>query len=152
MAKPTREDAIAALWTLLQGLVLPNGLAWGERSRGIKQFDQVAAGSQPALFMQQGPQRASRRREQGITTWEWTAVALVYFRCDTLRNDDDWKFANTLLDSIEALLQGKPPGSRQTLGGVVYDCYIDGEVGLYESIDDANQAVITVPITILTGI
>lgn len=151
MAKPSRETAYAALWTLLLTVPAPAGSVWGERKRGVKQWDQVPPGSQPAMFLQQGPQRASRRREQGLTTWEWYAEAMVYFRYDTIGTDADWLFTNTLIDSLDTVIQGSR-GERQTLGGVIYDCYIDGECGLYDAIDDPNQGVVLIPIVMLSGI
>ena len=150
--RPTREAAIAALWIFLQSLVLPNGMSWGERQRGLKQVDQVPPGNQPAMFLQQGPQRTAGRREHGVQTWEYTNALLIYFRCEKNSLTEDWGFANTLLDSLETLLAPQIMTMYQTLNGVVHDCYIDGEIGLYENMDDENQAVLFVPITILSGI
>ena len=122
------------------------------RERGLREWDQVPPGSQPAMFLHQGPQRATRRRQEGVTTWEWYAMLAVYFRLDTLRNGSDFEIINELLDSIEAVFIGRIPGEQQTLGGTIYDCYIDGEIGVYEGDSDPNQGVVLCPLVLLTGV
>lgn len=152
MARTSRNNAFKALFDLLLTVPPPTGMQWGERTRGLKHWDQVPQGSQPAMFLQQIPETASRRREMQIVTWEWRALVFIYFRTDTLKNDDDWRITNDFLDAFDRTIQGIPVGERQTLGGKIYDCYVEGEIGLYEAIDDPNQGVIVIPVVMLTGL
>lgn len=152
MPKPKRNTAYQALWELLLSVPPPTGMTWGTREPRVKEWDQVPPGSQPAMFMQQVIEVSSRRREQQMITWEWYAQVFIYFRSGTVTDQDDWRVLNEFLDAFDAVIQGRVAGEHQTLGGIVYDCYIEGTVGLYEGQGDPNQAVIVIPITMLTGL
>lgn len=151
MSKPKRAVGYGALWSLLQTIPPPAGTKWGTREPRAKAWNKVPPGSQPALFMQQVIEVASGRKEQGVQTWEWSSLILIYFRENTIPDKDSWTVANEMMDSVDMIIQGIP-GEYQTLGGVVADCYIEGTVGLYEGQGDPNQAIIAIPVVILTGI
>lgn len=60
---------------------------------------------------------------------------------------------NLILDAIQAALAPKPqdpgfPNKRNTLGGLVHHCYIDGEI-FKDPGDIDDQGMMVIPITIL---
>jgi hypothetical protein len=152
MARAKRNDVYTALWNLLLTVPAPTGMTWATRENRLKHWDQVPPGSQPAMFMQQVIERSAGRRQRQVPTWEWHALAIVYFRSNTILDQDDWRITNEFLDNFDRIIQGIPVGECQTLGGIVYDCYVEGDVGLYEGQGDPNQAVIVIPLTVLTGL
>ncbi len=149
MPRCTREQAYSALFDLVKTIPPPAGYPWAQIVRGLKQWDQVPTGSQPAMFFEQTYEVAIGREVQGITKWRWHSALLVYFRIDTLGNVADWQYRNALVDNIETTIRGRR-GERQTLGGLIEDCYIEGTMGPLELED--NQALIITPLIMLTGI
>jgi len=145
----TREQAYQALFNFIKPLALPAGYTWGLRMRGIKSADEVAAADQPALFVAQGPERASARRMEGAQKWEWWALVVVYFRTQPMPVAEDWQFANAVLEALEDLLWN--PDGIQTLGGVVNDCFIEGEIGLFPEPDAMQQQTLAIPVCIIVG-
>ena len=151
MSKPTRKDAYNALWELLLTVPPPKGMTWGMQEQRAKVWSKVSPGSQPAMFMQQVVEIAEGRRKSGLITWEWHVLVLIYFRANTIPDQDSWDVLNDFLDSFDTTIQGFA-GENQTLGNIIYDCYVEGTVGLYEGQGDPNQAIIAIPIVMLTGL
>jgi hypothetical protein len=58
--------------------------------------------------------------------------------------------ANLLLWGIVTALSGVPPPAyeKQTLGGIVYHCWIEGEVTIELLVE---QAIMAIPVFILAG-
>jgi hypothetical protein len=148
-ARTTREQAYDALFDLVKTVTLPAGSTWGVQMRGIKSADEVPPANQPALFVSQGPERASRRRESGVQTWDWWAAIVIYFRTDPMPVVEDWQFANAVLESLENILYDRD--GRQTLGGVVVDCFIEGEIGLFPEPENMQQQTLVVPVVMIVG-
>jgi hypothetical protein len=152
MAKPTREQAYEALWTLVQTVHPPGGYnQWRTKSRRLALWDNVPPASQPALFLHKGIETVNQPQAYGAIQYSWQSQIWIYFRSDTLPQgilpDSE---INNFLDAFDLVLQGLPPGERQTLGGVIYQCFIDGVIAFDDGLVD-NQAVIIIPITMLTG-
>ena len=143
-ARVTREQAYQALFDTVKAITLPGSAAWGVRMRGIKSADEVPPANQPALFVAQGPERASARRDRGAQTWDWWAAIVVYFRTEPMPVAEDWTFANAVLESLETILWN--PDGVQTLGGVVADCFIEGEVGLFPEPEQMQQQTLVIPV------
>ena len=149
---PTYLEAVyAALFARLQTAVFPGAIALNKRARMVLVPDEVAVADQPALILVQGPMHAEQKELFGPTKWTLTALAVVYFRADvstvspsplpaTLANYMVWGLANAL--------GTLPPYQKQTLGGLVEHCWIEGAVSV-EVVSE--QVVITVPIYLLAG-
>jgi hypothetical protein len=154
MSKPTREAAFSALWTLLQTITPPIGSTWNTKSRRLRLWDKVPVAAQPALFLHKGLEVHSQAHELAMPKYRWTSTVWTYFRVDTVATSDESNvpdvIINNFIDNVEAVLLPTPQGERQTLGNVVYHCFIDGNVATDSGALD-NQAVIVIPITIITG-
>jgi hypothetical protein len=59
---------------------------------------------------------------------------------------------NNYLDALEAALQPVTgAGPKQTLGGLVNNAFIDGDVIIDEGLNSGPPALISIPITINVG-
>lgn len=116
-------------------------------SRVLAHWDDVSPNQQPAMFMTQDSQIVEResgrpaRYTLGVKLW-------IYCHRDSM-DDIPVVQLNNVLDEIEAAIQPDPsPSYRQTLGGLVEKCWIDGSIDTDEG-TLGNQAVAIVPIRIL---
>jgi hypothetical protein len=138
----TREPIYGALWDKVKGIVGFNTV-----SRRLVHWADVPKGEQPALFQAQAGEVAMPAR--GIPTkWNLRVNFYVY----VVANDDPYASPapalNALLDAIEVALAPDFTG-YQTLGGLVYDCKITGEIETLEGVL-GGQEVAMVPIEIQT--
>lgn len=139
-----REAIYGSLFALLAGA---GGFVTA--SRRLRHWSDVAAPEQPALFMVQKHETATRR--PGLPPrWTLAVDLFVYARAP-----DDVSPAgpviNPLLDAIEAALA--PLGqdaarNAQTLGGLAYQAWIAGQVETDEGVL-GGQAVAIIPIEII---
>jgi hypothetical protein len=138
----SREIAFSALFTAVS-----NAYAWGLASRRLKLWSEVPAAMRPALF----------QLEAGPETYAWTSLASPKRTIEAklfLYFDSRDPFTpgasaiNTALDAIDAALTpklGDLAAGRQTLGGAVYDCKINGvPVRDTGDIDGDGLAVVSV--------
>lgn len=150
MSKPSRDVLYTALFDHVKQTVCPSPETWGVRIRGFKDISQVTSADQPAMFLVKGFERAQRRREQGVTNWDWIFGLWIYFRVDPTVVDADWKFTNDLLDALDANLAAFP-ADTQSLGGIVNDCFIEGEISPFGDPEMTQQQTLIVPIIVVTG-
>jgi hypothetical protein len=119
-------------------------------SRRARIWTNVTPAEQPAVFL------VKARETLDQTTWEapryrLSYLVLCYLRADAAPNLIPEVEINKVLDAVDATLLGTPPGEKQTLGGVVENCWIEGDVMIDTGILD-QQIVIVIPVSILTGI
>lgn len=135
-----REQIFAALF---QQLATIPGIA--TVSRRLRHWNDVPPDEQPALFLAQGDQIANS--DHGMPTI-WTMQADVYIYChggsdpDSVPSTD----VNVLLDAVEDALKPDYTGYN-TLGGLVYDARISGQVETDEGLL-GQQSIAVVPIKI----
>ena len=148
------EAVYAALLTQLKTAAFAGGLTLNSSSRAVEIPDKVPTADQPALRLVNGPMRVEQK-EFGLAKWTITAVAAVYMRADGSSDPNVADLAATNANYVVwGLAQAlQPPGTpqqyeKQTLGGLVYHCWIEGEV--FTEVQ-AQQIVIAVPIFILAG-
>lgn len=150
------EAVFSALFDKLKGATFPDGITLKSSARVVVPPDSIPPADQPALIQIQGPQHAEQRELFGPTKWIFTAIAAVYLRADTSALNPanpssplPITTANRVVWALtQALGNTQPPYQKQTLGGLVYHCWIEGEV-IPEVVD--QQMVITIPINILPG-
>jgi len=146
------ETVYAALFTQLQSAIFPSGLQLQSSYRVTDTPDNVPVAQQPALYQVQGDMLVEETEHFGVAKWTATAVVVVYFRADgAVPNNRDVlpdTVANYFVWGLMNALQGMPPGSKQTLGDLVYHCWIDGMI--VPTVAD-QQCIVTVPIKILLG-
>lgn len=141
MTRATREAVYAALFAKLQGLP---GLV--TVSRRLQNVQDVQPESFPAAFQLQGEQQ-SKFSGNTPAIFTWRADWLLYVHNDDQSSAPSTQL-NTLIDAACALLNPSPALNRQTLGGLVEYCAIDGNIQVFEGVL-GNRAVAVLPITIV---
>ncbi|MGA9598920.1 MAG: hypothetical protein WBS22_01420 [Methylocystis sp.] len=145
-----REAVMTALVALLAGVsfALPvNGQAgFVSVSRRLKLWSDVPKSQRPALFVAEHREQQSYQNE-ALPAKTTHAVDLFVYIDASDKNTIPAIALNTILDALEAAL--KPAnGARQTLGGLVSHCRIEGAV-LKDPGDLDGDGLLWVPIKIL---
>jgi hypothetical protein len=137
----TRESIIDALFALL----MANPDTFATSGRRLKLWTQVT--EQPALFLRHDYDEVPTH-PTGIPPRIVVACeAWVYARCED-PDDIPEVVLNNLLDSIEISLRPAPGFERQTLGGLVHHCWLEGRIDIHPG-DLDGQAIAVVPIKML---
>lgn len=97
-------------------------------------------------------EEGSQNFAYGETKWAMWFVLVVYFKPDVSSGAIPDDIADAILDGIETTLQAGPQGERQTLGGIVVNCYIQGRVTIGTTAADTQQMFMLVPVKVDTGI
>lgn len=140
----SRESIFAALFALTSG-----SATLRTRSRTLRDFTQVDPAEQPALFQAEGRQAATK--VAGMPTkWTFHAELVVYVHRATCGQDDVVVALNAEVDTIVAALEPSPATGTQTLGDLVHDCRIQGEIETSEG-RLGDQAVAIIPIEIIAN-
>lgn len=142
MAPVNREVAFAALFAIAQATP---GIQTFERR--YVSLDRVTGATSPLLSQVQSSQsgvRASRLP----TKWTLRADWLLYVHSDRTAPDPPIVLLNQLLDALEGALQAPLGFEKQTLGGLVEDCRIVGDIEIADAID-IPIALAIIPIEIV---
>lgn len=138
-----RESIYQALFAKLSAV---SGLK--TKSRKLRHWSDVSANEQPALF--QAQKTESIARTPGLNA-RHTLYADVYVYVKTTGTTSPSTQMNSLLDAIEAALEpDNPIKNRNTLGGLVEHCAIEGSIETDEG-TLGDQAVAIIPIVIFTA-
>lgn len=127
---------------------------WSRSERGTEIWSNVASVDQPFLGLLCPREAANQPQSWGLTRWERFYFAMIYMRRDQMPLEEGQYFSDLIddmLDAIDTSLLGSPSGEANTLGGLVTQCSIDGDIMVDSGILD-NQAVILVPIHVVVGI
>jgi hypothetical protein len=132
VANNPRETVFQALYDLLLTANYPFTLVnlptlspyeLGLNGRLMQQWDQAGSGAQPAMYLQEGMQKAEQNTPQGnlgLNRWTYNAKVWFFFRRDT-QSVLPATVYNEILDAVDAVIT-PIPGKRQTLaaqnGGV----------------------------------
>lgn len=125
-----REAVMSALVALLEGVAFaqPVNGATGfvSISRRLKLWSNVAKSQRPALFVAEHREQQTYQNE-ALPAKTTLSVDLFIYIDSSDPNAVPAIALNTIIDAVEAAL--KPAsGARQTLGGLVSHCRIDGAV------------------------
>jgi len=135
-----REAAYGALFDLLNEIDGMNTC-----SRILAHWDDVSPSAQPAMYLAQDAQQASQTKGMP-SIYLLGAKVWIYAHRDTNEVVPSIQI-NNILDAIDDVLAPNPsPDFKQTLGGVVQHCWINGAIITDEG-TLGNQAVAIVPIT-----
>lgn len=153
--RPSREAIFTALFARLSGVqwnigtdLAPVMKGFNTVTREIALFSDVDAARQPwvgqAEHSEQSTQVSNRPYKR-----TWAASWMVYHMGPSPRAI----WTNLIIDALEAALAPLPQDeghfeNRNTLSGLVYHCFIDGEV-FKDPGDIDGQALIVVPIKLL---
>lgn len=162
----TREQVYSTLFTLLQTNLtgyagIPAIQTWSRRFLDETVVPSLAL---PALFLVQGEERVERR-SRGLVRWEYSVLIVLYFMAPTISgltiSPLPVTAVNLWLDAIETVLltkaptgAGLPPGTVQTLGGLVNDTYLDGVVAYNQVAFDKPESPlgqIVIPVVMELG-
>lgn len=156
---PTREQAFTALWALTADVTWVPDPAFPlvtrtfvTRNRRSKLFDDVAAQQQPAIFQWEHGETIAQKTGMPYRRM-WYAKWLVYQKTASDDNVAGGIENNLILDALQAAIAPKKtdPGytdTRNTLGGLVWHCFFEGEIFKDPGDIDA-QAMMVVPVTML---
>jgi hypothetical protein len=132
------EPLYAALWA--RASAAPGFVT---SSRRLKHWDDVPAKQQPALFMSQTEQTPTLRNGRPVS-WRLHADLYIY-----VASSGGLPIGPAMNAALLALLARFVPDSPSvhtcSLGGLVHDACVSGEIKVYEGVLD-DQAVAIVPI------
>lgn len=153
MSYTTREQAMTALYNLLLPLSQGGNPSFKTISRRLQHWTQVDAGQQPALFLYEKPETHKRQTPAALAMRMLEADIFIYINVGLDANTIPVTILNPLLDLIDPNSGGvlKPDDrvqNRQTLGGVVYDCWIEGQLIKVPG-DMDGQGIAVIPVKIL---
>jgi hypothetical protein len=113
-------------------------------SRRLKHWDDVTPSEQPALFQSQKSEAVST--VPGMNpVWEFHLDLYLYARSSGDPFSSPAIILNPLIDSVVAALAPDPISNKQTLGGLVQHCWIEGAIETDEGVL-GDQAVAIIPI------
>ena len=148
------EQVYAALFSLLTSATFAGGVTLESSARVVNPPDNVPVAAQPALILVEGGLLSEQQKTAfgaEMSKWTFAAYALIYARGDSTEPNPDplpITVANYLIWGIKNCFATKPPNLKQTLGGLVVNAWIEGEVHP-EVVNE--QMVIMVPILMLAG-
>lgn len=148
----TREQIYGALFALTGAMTWgDDDRTWKQRSRRVKLFSDVPTTQQPALY----------QAEHGETSVQlsnlpykrtFAANWIIYQATGKDPNAVPAQENNLILDAVYAAIAPSPGDSgypqRNTLGGLVHHCFIDGEI-FKDPGDIDNQGMMVIPIKLL---
>jgi hypothetical protein len=140
----SREAIYSALFSKLQAVQ-----GFKTVSRRAKHWSQVNKAQQPAVFQLQKTESAHVTR--GLPTrWNMKLDLFVYV---TQPNETDSPAItlNPLIDAIETALKPDAATGECTLGNLVSHCRIEGQIEIYEGVNEGRQTVAIIPIDIMTA-
>ncbi|HEU5233561.1 MAG TPA: hypothetical protein VFU50_11915 [Terriglobales bacterium] len=143
-----REQIYSALFATLQSAL---GAKFATISRRWRMPEQVSPESRPALFQVQTGERAKTNANGEPIIWIATVDLVIYTQGSGDEQTVPSQELNDLLDAVEAAL-APPPNSdgKQTLGGKVSHCRLQGSARIVENVNGA-AAMAVVPVEILTA-
>ncbi len=144
----TRNQATEALFNLLV-----SSYSYIYSSRRFRFWDEVSAEQKPALFLQDYAEDHTRNSALVPARRVIVCECTIYISEGLNQSSTPIDLLNTLVDLIDPVSGGvlKPdniPSARQTLGGLVYDCYIEGKVIKVPG-DLDGQGMAQIPIKII---
>ena len=128
--------------------------AFKTMDRRGKIWTNVAPADQPYIGLIERGGMVVQNTAIGLTKHTLHFIILVYIRGDESQNASAILPA-TLLNAVwkatETVLNSSPIGERQTLGGIVNNAWIEGEVIMDTGILD-NQLALTIPVAVECGL
>jgi len=142
-----REQIYSALFATLQSAL---GSRFATISRRWPPGDRVAPESRPALFQVQTGERAKTNANGEPVVWTVGVDLVIYTQGSGDEQTIPSQELNDLLDAVEAALA--PPAAsdgKQTLGGKVSHCRLQGNVRIIENVN-GTAALAVLAVEILT--
>ena len=114
--------------------------------------DKVDMSDQPCLFLRRIAEEIIQTRAYGLNKYTLHYEAWIYVRTDNQDlTDNPYLQLDPIIDAIDTAILPKPPNDRNNLSGLVDNCRIVGQIFIADGMDN-GQAVIRIPIDVITGI
>lgn len=123
-------------------------LSWAIVSRRVKLWSDVAAADQPALFIAEHGETIAYASENTPGKTILNVDLLLYVAGAKDPESIPARDLNVALDALFSALAPDPASGRQTLGGLVYRCRIEGRI-VKDPGDLDGQGLALVPVRIL---
>jgi hypothetical protein len=143
----SRSAVSAALFNLLKGCY-----AWVTADPRLKLSDDLAANAQPALFLVKSAENITQSGDFSMPVYTLKYHALVFIRASATP-EDSGSTAEDIMDNIlTAIDNAMQPilGEANTLGGLVTNAWIDGDVQIDTPVLFESCAI-WVPISVKVG-
>lgn len=150
MSAPNTEAVMAALFALAQGVNSP-ATPFNVMSRRMRHFNDVTPEEIPAFFQFQAPGRNTEGGVRGLPVHRLKVFWICYLPGSQGLDDVVSPTMNNYYDALSNALLVPFGGMKNTLGGLVTNCYEDGQ-GINDEGLLTTPSLIVIPITILTGI
>jgi len=115
-------------------------------SRRLKLWTDVAA--QPALFLRTDSEDIAPRAARMPPRVTMRCEVWIYSKAGAAPDAVPAATLNYILDAVMRVLEPEPVREVQTLGGLVHNCWVEGQVELHTG-DLDGQAIAVIPIHIL---
>lgn len=140
----SREAAYQGLFNLLSTLQTAGTVKIVDRR--VQLLETMQPAQLPALFMAVGGQKvATKEKMPAARTFD--ATVFLYVANPDPKTSADIAL-NNLLDALEAVLAPLPAQEKQTLGGVVSHCWIEGAIEVFSG-PLGQRAAAIVPVKML---
>lgn len=127
MTTATREQVANALFTLLQ-----TSYSYPTASRRFLPWDDILSVQKPALFQYEHEEEHVRGKQLIPAIRTISIDVYIFISTGLDPNTTPITNMNNLIDAIDpvsgGVLSPYPGNPRQTLGGLVTDCYIEGKI------------------------
>jgi hypothetical protein len=151
MAGPTREQISVALFNLVS-LATGNVIGLVTSDRRARAFTDVLPAEMPALFIEELPEDYEHTFEKMLKlppkrTMKY--IVALYLSDHQESSVVPMTQMNAMIDAIEIALAPSMVTGGQTLGGLVFECRIDGKIDKFENVDNSGKSVALLPIAVL---
>jgi len=139
-----RETIFVKLFSLISGVA-----SFVTTSREVRPWSDVTPSEQPALFMGQGDQNVTVK--VGLPS-RYDMHVEFYLYCNRGSDPDELAATqlNNCLDAIQLALKPSPITGYNTLGGLVFNCVIEGRIETDEGLlGPQSVAIIPVKISVI---
>jgi hypothetical protein len=148
-----REQILEAILALISAAQYNGSPAFVTVSRKFRMWDDVPAGEQPACFLRQIPGRVDQNDPFKLSRWTLKCGIWIYAKYSPVFGVTPAVLLNNLIDVVDKALLPPPFADGQTLGGLVVNCWLEGDVIIDEgNLPGDDQAVAVLPCSIRTGV
>ncbi len=140
-----REQIMQALFALVSG-----SSSYVTASRRLRLWTDVSSGEKPAIFQYERDDMYANGKNY-LPIVEMSVDLFVYIDAGKDQSIAPITVLNPLIDAIDAALKPSPVTNKQTLGGLVSHCYIDGKV-MKDPGDIDGDGIALIPIKILATV
>jgi len=148
-----RETILEALLGVIATATIDSQPAFVTISRKFQMWDAVPGIQQPACYLRQTPGRVDQNEDFGLNRWTLRCGIWIYAKYSPTSDTIPAVLLNNLIDAVERAILPSPAFPMQTLGGLVVNCWLDGDVIIDEgNLPNDDQAIAVLPVSIRTGV